>query len=53
MDRILEAMNPSSIERIAGSGNKFLNMVDGKSDIYVNFVPGFKYWDVCGSEAIL
>lgn len=28
-------------------------MVENHSDFYVNFVPGFKYWDMCGSEAIL
>jgi len=28
-------------------------MTEGKSDFYVNLVPGFKNWDMCGSEAIL
>jgi len=28
-------------------------MVEGKSDFYINLVPGFKHWDMCGSEAIL
>lgn len=28
-------------------------MTDNRSDFYLNFVPGFKNWDMCGSEAIL
>jgi 3'-phosphoadenosine 5'-phosphosulfate (PAPS) 3'-phosphatase len=28
-------------------------MAEGRSDFYVNLVPGFKNWDMCGSEAIL
>jgi len=28
-------------------------MAEGRSDFYVNLVPGFKHWDMCGSEAIL
>jgi 3'-phosphoadenosine 5'-phosphosulfate (PAPS) 3'-phosphatase len=28
-------------------------MAEGKSDFYANLVPGFKHWDMCGSEAIL
>ncbi len=46
-------MNPAKLERVAGSGNKYLHMVDNKSDFYINLVPGLKHWDLCGSEAIL
>jgi 3'-phosphoadenosine 5'-phosphosulfate (PAPS) 3'-phosphatase len=53
MDRILHSLEPESIERVAGSGNKFVHMAEGKSDIYMNLVPGFKHWDMCGSEAIV
>jgi 3'-phosphoadenosine 5'-phosphosulfate (PAPS) 3'-phosphatase len=28
-------------------------MCDNRSDFYLNLVPGFKNWDMCGSEAIL
>ena len=28
-------------------------MLDSKYDYYVNFVPGFKYWDMCASEALI
>ena len=53
MNKILYSMRPENIIRVAGSGNKFVHMADNKSDIYLNFVPGFKHWDMCGSEAIL
>lgn len=53
MDAIFDAVRPSKIERVAGSGNKFLHMAENLSDYYLNFVPGFKYWDMCGSEAII
>ncbi|CDW74136.1 3 (2)-bisphosphate nucleotidase 1 [Stylonychia lemnae] len=53
MDKLIYATNPQRIERVAGSANKFVHMVEGQSDFYMNFVPGFKFWDMCGSEAIL
>ena len=53
MNKILEGINPEKIELVAGSGNKFLHLADHKSDFYLNLVPGFKHWDMCGSEAIL
>ena len=28
-------------------------MLDQKSDYYINLVPGFKYWDMCASEALI
>ena len=53
MDRVIYSLNPETVERVAGSGNKFVHMTEGKSDFYINLVPGFKNWDMCGSEAIL
>lgn len=53
MDRLLFGTHPQRIERVAGSANKFVHMIEGHSDFYINLVPGFKYWDMCGSEAIL
>lgn len=53
MDKLLYSLEPQKVERVAGSGNKFVHMVDGQSDFYINLVPGFKHWDMCGSEAIL
>ncbi len=28
-------------------------MTKNRADFYANLVPGFKKWDMCGSEAIL
>ena len=28
-------------------------MLDAMADFYINFVPGFKYWDMCASEALI
>lgn len=28
-------------------------MLDKKADLYVNLVPGFKYWDLCAGEALM
>ena len=53
MRRILDSINPQKIEKVAGSGNKFIHIVEGYSDYYLNLVPGFKYWDMCASEAII
>ena len=53
MQRILKSINPYSIERVAGSANKFIHLVEEISDFYLNFIPGFKYWDMCASEAIM
>ena len=53
MNSMIQATLPKSVERVAGSGNKFIHMIQNKSDYYLNLVPGFKNWDMCGSEAIL
>ena len=53
MDRIIDSLVPKSVERVAGSANKFVHMVEKKSDFYINLVPGFKNWDMVGSEAIM
>ena len=53
MDKIIGRIEPHSIERVAGAGNKFVHMADGNSDFYMNLVPGLKHWDMCGSEALL
>ena len=28
-------------------------MLDQKADIYVNMVPGLKFWDMCAGEALI
>lgn len=52
MNKILYSLRPESIERVAGSGNKFIHLAEALSDYYLNLVPGFKLWDMCGSEAM-
>ena len=42
-----------NVGRVAGAGNKIVYMLDSMADYYVNFVPGFKYWDMCASEALI
>lgn len=53
MNDVIKACRPSNISRVAGSGNKIINLLDQKADYYINLVPGFKYWDMCASEALI
>ena len=53
MDELFNALNPVNIGRVAGSGNKIVYMLDAMADYYINLVPGFKYWDMCASEALI
>lgn len=53
MDNIIDAIDPINVARVAGSGNKIVYLLDQKADYYMNLVPGFKYWDMCASEALI
>lgn len=53
MNALFEAINPVCVARVAGAGNKAVYLLDQKSDYYLNLVPGFKYWDMCASEALM
>ena len=53
MDELYGAIQPINIPRVAGSGNKIVYLLDQKADYYINLVPGFKYWDMCASEALI
>ncbi len=53
MNDIFAAIDPIHIARVAGSGNKAIHMIDRKADYYLNLVPGFKYWDMCASDALI
>jgi 3'(2'), 5'-bisphosphate nucleotidase len=53
MDELFNSLNPINIGRVAGSGNKIVYMLDAMADYYINLVPGFKYWDMCASEALI
>jgi len=53
MNNIIDSFKPRSVERVAGAGNKFLHLAQGKSDLYLNFVPGLKLWDTCAGDALV
>ena len=53
MDELFGALDPVNVGRVAGAGNKIVFMLDSMADYYINFVPGFKYWDMCASEALI
>ena len=53
MNMLFDAINPVQVARVAGAGNKAVYLLDQKSDYYINLVPGFKYWDMCASEALM
>lgn len=53
MNQLINSCRPINVARVAGSGNKFVHLIDQKSDYYINLVPGFKYWDMCASEALI
>jgi 3'-phosphoadenosine 5'-phosphosulfate (PAPS) 3'-phosphatase len=53
MNKVFSALQPKHISRVAGAGNKVVYMLDQKADVYINLVPGFKYWDLCAGEALL
>jgi len=53
MNQLIDSCRPINVARVAGSGNKIVHLIDQKSDYYINLVPGFKYWDMCASEALI
>lgn len=53
MNELINACRPINVAKVAGSGNKFVHLLDNKADYYINLVPGFKYWDMCASEALI
>lgn len=46
-------MMPAHLSRVAGAGNKIVYLLDQKADLYVNMVPGLKFWDMCAGEALI
>lgn len=49
----LEAVNPSEVLKVGGSGHKVMLLIEGKAHAYVFPSPGCKKWDTCAPEAIL
>lgn len=52
-DHVISSLAPKEVKRIAGAGNKFISLTEDRGDFYLNFVPGYKTWDMVASEAIL
>lgn len=53
MNQVFQSLNPLAIHRVAGAGNKFLHVANGKSSLYMNFVAGLKLWDTCAGDALI
>ena len=53
MNELFVALDPINVGRVAGAGNKIIYMLDEYADYYINLVSGFKYWDMCASEALI
>jgi len=53
MNEVMETLQPRHVHRVAGAGNKFVHLATGKSDLYINFVPGLKLWDTCAGDALI
>merc|ERR1712061_231391 len=49
----LEAVKPTEVLKVGGSGHKVLLLIEGKAHAYVFPSPGCKKWDTCAPEAIL
>ncbi|KAM9298711.1 3'(2'),5'-bisphosphate nucleotidase 1 isoform 3-T3 [Morus bassanus] len=49
----ISALNPDTVIRVGGAGNKIIQLVEGKASAYVFASPGCKKWDTCAPEAIL
>lgn len=49
----VQAMEPTTVIKVGGAGNKIVQLVEGKASAYVFASPGCKKWDTCGPEAIL
>ena len=49
----LQAVKPTEVLKVGGSGHKVLLLIEGKAHAYVFPSPGCKKWDTCAPEAIL
>ncbi|KGL79711.1 3'(2'),5'-bisphosphate nucleotidase 1, partial [Tinamus guttatus] len=49
----ITALNPDTVIRVGGAGNKVIQLIEGKASAYVYASPGCKKWDTCAPEAIL
>ncbi|OAF68630.1 Myo-inositol monophosphatase A3 [Intoshia linei] len=49
----IEAINPTTVLKLGGAGNKILNVIEGNADAYVYASGGTKKWDTCSPEAVI
>ncbi|KAJ7415905.1 3'(2'),5'-bisphosphate nucleotidase 1 [Willisornis vidua] len=53
VNECISALNPDTVIRVGGAGNKIIQLIEGKASAYVFASPGCKKWDTCAPEAIL
>lgn len=53
VNECITALNPDTVIRVGGAGNKIIQLIEGKASAYVFASPGCKKWDTCAPEAIL
>jgi len=53
VNRCIENMSPTHIERQGGAGNKVVKVMEGIADAYIFPSIGCKKWDTCAPEAVL
>ena len=49
----IDAIHPTDVIRVGGSGHKVMLLIEGEAHAYVFPSPGCKKWDTCAPEAIL
>jgi len=49
----IDKINPTSVKRTGGAGNKVLAVIVGQAHCSFYPKPGMKRWDICAGEAIL
>jgi len=53
VEAAINALEPTEVLRVGGSGHKVMLLLEGKAHAYVYASAGCKKWDSCGPEAIL
>lgn len=53
VENTINAMNPTTVMRVGGAGNKVMLVIEGRAHAYVFASPGCKKWDTCAPEAVL
>eukprot|EP00123_Amoebidium_parasiticum_P014604 comp22572_c0_seq1/m.34441 comp22572_c0_seq1/g.34441 ORF comp22572_c0_seq1/g.34441 comp22572_c0_seq1/m.34441 type:complete len:294 (-) comp22572_c0_seq1:188-1069(-) len=53
LERAINKLQPTRVLRVGGAGNKFIQLLEGTSHVYLFNCPGTKKWDTCAGEALL